>query len=121
MCAARGLKVLLLLVMIRVLTLTPPGFVLVVPHSEWVDARIRSDKTFDEGIHLGMRREELHGPANPAYPAGGPRQKPRTIMDESHSLTFFMHPENPACAVDCEAIILNRKESKVTSQTYLPD
>ncbi len=116
---SKGLKVLL--VMIGVLTLTPAGFVLVALHPEWVDARIRSYKTFYEGIHLGMTREEVMALQTQLYPAGGPRQKPRIIMDESNSLTFFMHPEDPASSVDCEAIILNLKEGKVTSKTYSPD
>jgi len=116
---SKGLKVLLAL--IGVFTLTPAGFVLVAMHPEWVDVRFRSFKTFYEGIRLGMTREEVMALQNQLYPAGGPRQKPRIMMDESNSLTFFMHPEDPASSIDCEAIILNLKEGKVTSKTYSPD
>ena len=116
---SKGLKVLL--VLIGILTLTPAGFVLVAMHPEWVDARIRSYQAFYEGIHLGMTRDEVMALQTQLYPADGPRQKPRMIMDESNSLTFFMDPEDPASPIDCEAIILNLKEGKVTSKTYSPD
>lgn len=116
---SKGLKVLLLL--IAVLTLTPLGLVAVTMYPEWVDQRIRSYKGFYDGIQLGMTRAEVMAVQAKLYPEGGPRQKPRIIMDEADSLTFFMHPEDPASPVDCEAILLELKAGKVVSKTYSPD
>ncbi len=116
---SKGLKVLL--VLIGIATLTPAGFVLVAMHPEWVDARFRSYKAFYDGIRLGMTRDEVMALQKQLYPEGGPRQKPRIMMDESNSLTFFMHPEDPDSPADCEAILLELKDGKVTAKTYSPD
>lgn len=116
---SKGLKALLLL--IAVLTLAPLGLVVVAMYPEWLDARIRSYKGFYDGIQLGMTRDEVMAVQAQLYPAGGPRRKPRIIMDEPDSLTFFMDPEDPSSAVDCEAILLDLKAGKVVTKKYSPD
>jgi len=114
-----GLKVLLIL--IALVTLAPAGLVALAVFPEWVDARFRSYKTFYAEIQPGMTRDEVMAVRARMYPEGGPRQKPRIIVDEAESLTFFMDPENPGDAVDCEGIIIFFKDGKVTSKTYSPD
>ena len=114
-----GLKVLLL--GIAVITLTPAGFVLVAMHPEWADDRFRSYKAFYDGIHLGMTRDEVMALQSQLYPIDGPRRRPLVIMDEAQNLTFFMDPEDSASSVNCEAIILDIREGKVTAKTYSPD
>ncbi len=116
---SRGLKVLLGL--IGLATLAPAGMVLVAMHPEWVDARLRSYQAFYAGIRPGMTRAEVMALQAQLYPEKGPRRKPRIIVDEAESLTFFMDPEDPASSVDCEAILLKLKEGKVTAKTYSPD
>jgi hypothetical protein len=113
-----GLKVLL--VLIAVLTLVPAGLVALVIYPEWVDARFRSYKTFYADIQLGMTREEVMAVQAKLYPEGGPRLKPRIIVDEAEHLTFFMHPETSE-EPNCEGILLAFKEGKMTSKTYSPD
>ncbi|MDZ4401502.1 hypothetical protein [Prosthecobacter sp.] len=114
-----GLKVLL--VLIAVLTLAPAGLVVLTMYPEWVDARFRSYKAFYDGIQLGMTRDEVLTVQAKLYPDSGPRQKPRIIVDEVESLTFFMHPEVSDSSVNCEGILLHLKEGKVVSKVYSPD
>jgi hypothetical protein len=114
-----GLKVLL--VIIAIMTLAPAGLVVVTMYPEWVDARFRCYKAFYEEIQLGMTRDEVMAVRAKVYPEGGPRQKPRIIVDEAESLTFFMHPEAPDSSVDCEGILLELKDGKVVSKRYSPD
>ncbi len=114
-----GLKVLL--VLMAIMTLMPAGLVMRAMHPEWVDARFRSYKTFYDDIQLGMTREEVLAVQATHYPEGGPRLRPRIIVDETESLTFFMHPEMADSAVDCEGILLSLKDGKVVAKTYSPD
>lgn len=114
-----GLKVLL--VLIAIVTLAPAGLVVTAVFPEWVDARFHSYKSFYAEIQPGMTRDEVMAARARIYPEGGPRQKPRIIVDEAESLTFFMDPENPGDAVDCEGIIIFFKDGKVISKTYSPD
>ena len=117
----RSLRLKLLLLFVAVLTLAPTGIVVVLMYPEWVDARFRSYKAFYADIQLGMTREEVMNVQDKLYPEGGPRMKPRIIVDESDHLTFFMHPEAPDSTVNCEAIILKLRDGKVISKTYSPD
>jgi hypothetical protein len=114
-----GLKVLL--VLIAIVTLTPAGLVVLTMYPEWVDARFRSYKAFYESIQLGMTREEVMAVQSRHYPEGGPRQKPRIIVDEVESLTFFMNAEVPDSSINCEGILLGFKDGRVVSKTYSPD
>lgn len=114
-----GLKVLL--VLLAVLALTPTWMVLVMMHPEWMDARIRSYKTFYEGIQPGMTRDEVMALQAQLYPASGPRRPPRIFLEEAENLTFFMDPEDPASSLNCEAILLDLKEGKVAAKTYSPN
>lgn len=114
-----GLKVLLIL--ISLLTLAPATLVILTMYPEWVDARFRTYKTFYQNIQIGMPREEVLTLLAKLYPEGGPRQKPRIIVDEVESLSFFMNPEALDSAVNCEGIILSFKEGKVSSKAYSPD
>lgn len=113
-----GLKVLL--VLISILTLAPAGLVVLAAFPEWVDARFRSYKTFYAEIQPGMTRDEVMAAQARIYPEGGPRQKPRIIMEDAASLTFFMHPED-STEPNCEGIFLGFKDGKVASKTYSPD
>ena len=114
-----GLKALL--VLIAITTLAPAELVVLTLYPEWVDARFRSYKAFYAGIQLGMTREDVMVVQAKVYPEGGPRQKPRIIVDEVESLTFFMNAEVPDSSVDCEGILLAFKEGKVIAKTYSPD
>lgn len=114
-----GLKVLL--VLIAILTLAPAGLVVVTMYPEWVDARFRCYKAFYDGIQLGMTRDEVMAVQAKLYPDNGARQKPRIIIDEVESLTFFMHPEVSDSSVNCEGILLELKDGKVVSKVYSPD
>lgn len=114
-----GLKVLL--VLIAVVTLAPAALVLLTVYPEWVDARFRSYKAFYAGIQLGMTREEVMALQAKVYPEGGPRQKPRIIVDEVESLTFFMNAEVPDSWINCEGIFLGFEDGKVVSKIYSPD
>lgn len=113
-----GLKIVFLL--IAVLTLAPTGLVVLAVYPEWLDARFRSYKMFYTDIQLGMTKDEVMTVQAKHYPEGGPRLKPRIIVDEVDHLTLFMHPETSA-EPDCEGIILALKEGKVVSKTYSPD
>lgn len=114
-----GLKVLL--VLIAILTLAPAGLVVVTMYPEWVDARFHCYKAFYDGIQLGMTRDEVMAVQAKLYPDNGARQKPRIIVDEVESLTFFMHPEVSDSLVNCEGILLELKDGKVVSKRYSPD
>ncbi len=113
-----GLKMLLGL--IAVVTLSPTGMVLMALHPEWVDARFRSYKDFYARIEVGMTRAEIIALQDRLYPEGGPRQKPRIIIEDDRSLTFFMHPED-STEPNCEGILLAFAEGKLKSKTYSPD
>jgi hypothetical protein len=114
-----GLKVLL--VLIAVVTLAPAALVVLTMYPEWVDARFRSYKAFYAGIQLGMTREDVMAVQAKIYPEGGPRQKPRIIVDEAESLTFFMNAEVPDSWINCEGILLGLKDGRVVSKIYSPD
>jgi|GEM_PF-558834 hypothetical protein len=114
-----GLKVLL--VLLAIVTLAPAGLVVLTMYPELLDARFRSYKAFYEDIHLGMTREEVMAVQAKHYPEGGPRQKPRIMIDEAESLTFFMNAEVPDSWINCEGIFLGFKDGRVVSKTYSPD
>lgn len=114
-----GLKVLL--VLLAIVTLAPGALVMVTMYPEWLDARFRSYKAFYEDIRLGMTREEVMAVQAKHYPEGGPRQKPRIMIDEDESLTFFMNAEVPDSWINCEGIFLGFKDGKVSAKTYSPD
>lgn len=113
-----GLRVLL--VLISIATLAPAGLVMVLMFPEWVDGRYHSYKVFYAEIQPGMTREEVLALQGRLYPEGGPRQKPRIIMEDDTSLTFFMHPED-STEPNCEGIFLGFQDGRVISKTYSPD
>lgn len=114
----RGLKMLLLLLALAMLT--PAGLVLMALHPEWTDVRIRTYKDFYEGLQLGMTRAEVMDVKAHLYPANGPRKVPTIIAEDETSLSFFMHPEDKA-EPNCESILLTFAEGKLKSKTYSPD
>lgn len=113
-----GLKVVLAL--IAVATLSPTGLVVMALYPEWVDARFRSYKDFYAQIQPGMTRAEIMALQDRLYPESGPRKKPRIIMEDDRSLSFFMHPED-STEPNCEGIFLAFAEGKLKSKTYSPD
>ncbi len=113
-----GLK--LLLVLIAVATLSPTGLVVMALHPEWMDGRFRSYKDFYARIELGMTRPEIIALQDRLYPDGGLRKKPRIMIEDDRSLTFFMHPED-STEPNCEGIFLAFADGKLKSKTYSPD
>lgn len=116
----RSIGLRLVFVLLSVLTLAPLALVMASLFPEWVDARYRSYKVFYAEIQNGMTRDEVLALQSRLYPEGGPRQKPRIIMEDETSLTFFMHPEDSA-EPNCEGIFLAFQDGRVTSKTYSPD
>lgn len=116
----RSIGLRLVFVLLSVLTLAPLALVMAALFPEWVDARYHSYKVFYSEIQNGMTRDEVLALQARLYPEGGPRQKPRIIMEDETSLTFFMHPED-STEPNCEGIFLAFQDGRVTSKTYSPD
>ena len=101
--------------------LVPAALVVKASYPEWSDPRIQAYQAFFDDIPLDTTRAEVLDLLAKHYPESDPRQRPRIMIDEADSLTFFMHPEDPLSPVDCEAILLTLREGRVVAKEYSPD
>lgn len=118
-CRGAALRVVLLL--LALVSLSPAALIVLATYFDRSDVRIEAYQAFYAAIQPGMTKEEVLALRDRHYPAGGPRQPPRLMIDEADSLSFFMHPEDPESTVDCEAILLSLANGRVTQKTYTPD
>lgn len=110
----------MVLVLVALVLLIPPGFLLVALHPEWTDARFRTYKRLYAGIRPGMSRAEVYALVDRHYPAGGQRVRPKVLSDTESELQYFMNPE-ASREPNCEGIFLDMTNDCVASKQYSAD
>lgn len=110
----------MVLVLLALALLIPPGFLFVALHPEWTDARFRTYKRLYADIRPGMTRDEVRALVDRHYPTGGPRLRPKLLSDTEATLHYFMNPEDSR-EPNCEGIFLDMKDDRVTSKQYSAD
>ena len=89
-------------------------------HEELVDARVRAYKAFYSDVRVGMTRDELSTLLQRDYPEGGPRQRPKIVVETLDHVSFCMSPEGETDP-NCEGITVRLQDGRVTAKEYVRD
>ena len=106
--------------LLALVCLAPGALLLLMRYPELVDARFGTYKALYADIEPGMTREDVLRLVEVHYPPGGPRLSPRAFKDEADALGFYMNPEGKT-EPNCEGILLDLEDGRVTSKQYSAD
>ena len=89
-------------------------------HEELVDKRVAAYKTFYSHLQVGMTRDDVSALVERDYPSGGPRQRPKIVVETQDHVSFCMSPEGERDP-NCEGIYITFRDGRVSQKEYVRD